>query len=172
MANITYNSYGSLAIRHDGWNDLTDEAWSVWDHTDWLAYEYVMGETDYSVAFPVSNVTSICLRGMFNLAIHYRVIGNIVLVLLGSSIVSYMMGHSGSMKLRIARYDDRLTFVPKRGRRISGTPPPTKISMRVLWGGGFLVCTGRSATLRATAACLAFRVRFASHNLFVSRELK
>ena len=168
MANITYNSYGSLAIQHDGWNDMTDEAWSIWDHADWSSYEYLMGETDCSVVLPVINVTRICLRGATNLAIHYRVIGNIVLVLLGSSIVSYAMGRSGSMKLRITRYDDRLTFVPKRGRRISGTPPP-KGSMMDLWSGGFLICTGRSATLSASAARLSSSDRLTSCD-FVFRE--
>ena len=166
MANIIYNSYGSLAIQHDGWNDMTDEAWSVWDHADWLAYEYVMGDTKYSVALPACNVTRICLQGTTNLAIHYRVASHVVLVLLGSSIVSCAMGRSGlSMKLRIARYDDRLTFVPKRGRRISGTPPPVKF----VRGGGVLVCTGRSVTLGAFTARLSFNTRLASR-VFVFRE--
>jgi len=150
---------------------MTDEAWSIWDHADWSDYEYTMGEANYAVALPVSNVTRICLRGTTSFTIHYRVTGFIVLILLGSSSVYFTIGCSGlSMKLRITRYDDRLTFVPKRGCRISGTPPPAQYSTKVLRGGGFFVCTGHSATLRATAARLAFRRRLASRDLFVSRE--
>jgi len=173
MANITYHSLGSLAVRHDGWNDLTDEAWSVWDEADWSSYEYTMG-AECNISLPVSNLARIRLLGSTNLAIHYRITAHGVLVLLGSSIVSCSTGALSGLKskVRTAHYDDRLTFVPKRGRRISGTPPPAD-HLGVFSGGKVLVSIGRSALLgaRATRSSWLLRVRSASPRLVsVSRE--
>ena len=135
MTDFTYETEGRN-MQAASWHELADQDWGNWDESQWRGcYAYVMSAA-ISIAVPAQNVTKIRFRVGMSLFLHYRTAATGIIIVSGTALYGFFVMILIINRTKINRaysYKNRLSRMPISGFKLTGIPPPKKITGELLW---------------------------------------